>query len=39
MLRFIEENYQCDVDIREDGVAYIYGPGIDICIYICLHIC
>jgi len=25
MLRFIEENYQCEVDINEDGVAYIYG--------------
>jgi polyribonucleotide nucleotidyltransferase len=23
MLRFIEENYQCEVDIREDGVAYM----------------
>ena len=25
MVRFIEENYSCTVDVKEEGVAYVYG--------------
>ena len=27
MVRFIEDNYSCTVDVKEEGVAYVYGQS------------
>jgi hypothetical protein len=25
----IQENYECEVDLKEDGKAYIFGPNLE----------
>jgi polyribonucleotide nucleotidyltransferase len=29
MVRYIQESYQCEIDVTEEGVAYVYGQNKD----------